>query len=125
MKLETFADAHRLKISRDECGDRVIVGKVGQIYEHGDVLGVLFMPDPKNTHPQRSHARKWSAVRDACVAVGMKLVQQGDAEGCLTFMPSNKAQVRQAIKAARIRTWRQASPAQLAVLAARHALTFH
>lgn len=88
------------------------------------MLGVLFMPDPKNTHPQRSHC-KWSAVRDACVAVGMKLVQQGDAEGCLTFMPSNKAQVRQAIEAARIRTRRQASPAQLAVLAARHALTVH
>ena len=126
MSIDKFAESHRLKVTREDCLDGipcyVIKGRLGQIYEYGDgVLGVLFMPDEKNAHHQRSYARKWGVVRDACVAVGMNVVQQGDAEGALTFDPRDKAQVRQAIKAARIKTRREASPAQLAVLAAARA----
>ena len=121
--IDKIAEQHRLKISRDACNDPIIKGKLGEVYEYSDgTLGVLFMPDEKNKHPERSWARKWRIVRDACVAVGMTLVQDGDAEGALTFDPRDIGQVREAIKAAKVKTRRRVSPERAAVLATRLAV---
>lgn len=77
------------------------------------------MPDEKNKRPERSWARKWGVVRDACLATGMTLVQEGDAEGALTFDPMDIGQVQEAIKAAKVKTRRRVSPERAAVLATR------
>jgi hypothetical protein len=42
--INEFAEKRRLKMRRDECGESIIPGKQGQIYEYGDgELGVMFM----------------------------------------------------------------------------------
>jgi hypothetical protein len=30
-----FADEHRLKVGKDDCGDAIIPGKYGHVYEYG------------------------------------------------------------------------------------------
>ena len=43
MEVVTFAANHRLKTKVDECGETVIAGTYGQIYEYSDgEMGVLF-----------------------------------------------------------------------------------
>ncbi len=112
MTLTTFAEQHRLKLMRDDCGDAVIRGKLGHLYEYNSTeLGLCFMPadDPRT--------RLWNNTNKACLAAGMTLRQNGDAEGCLSFDPASKEQAKLAIKAVVARPKRQLSPEQLARLA--------
>ena len=96
MELTKFAEKHRLKVKRDpEDGTQVIVGGKGQIYEFSsDELAVMFIPggDPRT--------RQWHTVRENCLAVGMTLQQDGDAEGAFSFDPENQDQAKLAIKVA-------------------------
>jgi len=34
MKITEFANIHHLKVSRDDCGDPVVKGKLGDLYEY-------------------------------------------------------------------------------------------
>ena len=118
MNLNEFAARHRLKMTKDECGDLVIPGRVGSsnIYEYGDdALGVMFVTDV--AEPPRTNL--WNKFKAACLATGMMLRQSGDAEGAFTFAPDNAAQSKLAIKGIRARTKRQLSPEQAAAGAAR------
>src|SRR2546428_11977867 len=84
-----FAAKHRLRIEYDECGDPVISGRLGQLYEYSSSeLGVMIIPsgDPR--------PRLWRLIREKCLATGMTLRQNGDAEGTLSFDPTNRAQAR-------------------------------
>ena len=120
MTIQQLAEQYRLKTSRDACGDAIIKGKHGSVSEHDDgMLSLLFMPDEHNSHPERSWARKWGAVKQACVDAGMTLVQEGDAEGIFVFDPANGEQTKLAIKWARIKTRRKLDPAVAAALADR------
>jgi hypothetical protein len=114
MNLETFASKHRLKPQRDPADDTtVIVGSAGHIYEYSDVLlGVMFIT-PANKAPR---ARLWNNLAAQCIAAGMSLRQSGDAEGALSFDPSDPSQVRLAIKLAGVKRKRQASANQLSNL---------
>ncbi len=40
-KIEKFAEAHRVKIRRDECNDQVIEGRRGQMYFDGNDLCLM------------------------------------------------------------------------------------
>ena len=52
IELKSFADRHRLKISRNECGETIIPGKRGQIYEYNEeMLGVMFTPPKTKAEP--------------------------------------------------------------------------
>jgi hypothetical protein len=126
--IQQFAEHYRLRTRRDECGVEIITGKLklprtsapdrieyaSHVYDGFDdgSLGVcLFYPT----------ARRWNAARRTLVAAGLTVKQDGDIEGCLTFDPASRQQVRAAMKAARIRPRREAkepSPAQLAARAA-------
>lgn len=107
--LTTFAKAHHLKTAKD--GEEMIIpGRHGQIYSRDDDAGqlaVMFLP---GTH----HAKTWGNMRRSGVEAGMTLVQNGDAEGCLEFDRRDKAQVKLAIKIAKVRAKRQRTPEQIA-----------
>ena|SRR2546422_6391778 len=115
MILTTFAENNRLKVTKDECGDAIIPGKYGHIYEYGSgKLGVCIMSNSGNAY-------RWNKSRAAFIAAGMDITQNGDHEGCATFDPKNTTQAKTAMFYAKVRTRRQVSPerreAMIAILA--------
>ena len=114
MNLEQFADNYRLKISRDSCGANIIQGKYSHIFDgYADGrLGVLFVAPTK---------RHWNNARKKMEAAGLVTKQNGDTEGALSFDPADKAQVRLALKLARVSPRRVATPPSPAQIAAREA----
>src|SRR5712691_7029585 len=102
--IHTFAENNRLKVQKDECGDAIIPGKYGHIYEYGSgKLGVCIMSNSGNVH-------RWNRSRAAFTAAGMDITQNGDHERCATFDPKNATQVKTAMLYARVRMKRQVSP---------------
>jgi hypothetical protein len=59
----------------------------------------------------------WRKHRDSGIKAGVRLIQDGDAEGCLGFDPANPDQVRIALRLAGVRKKRQVSEKQMASLA--------
>jgi len=115
--IRDFAEAHRLKLTKDNSGDPVITGRVGQsnIYEYSDTeLRVAFVTDGKKD-PRTGLFNRFKA---ACLSVGMIPRQIGDAEGSFSFDPTNEAQAKVAIKGIRARAKRRLSPEHAARLAA-------
>lgn len=108
--LRKFADEHRLKTSLDNCGELVIIGRQGQIYEYSDtLLGVMFLPSTPR-------ARLWGKYRRLGMQGGMQLAQDGDSEGSLLFVPDHQAQVQLALKIAKVRKRRVNSGARKELL---------
>ncbi len=126
VNLEQFAESHRLKTRRKGCGEAIITGKLkfprlsktkdwventSHVYDgFGDGrLGVLL------SYPTKA---RWTYAKKKLVALGCVVRQNGDTEGCLTFDPASRSQVRAVLKAARVypkkRFAVQPSPAQLA-----------
>jgi hypothetical protein len=113
MDITEFATRQRLKGILDD-GERVIKGKSGQIYEHSEgELGVIYI----TSATKAPRIRRWRQMSSACLAAGMTLQQMGDAEGCLSFNPTNPEHVQLAIKLAGVKRKRQVSPEHLAKLA--------
>lgn len=116
MNMESFARAHRLKVRMDGCGDRVIPGRVGEIAAYDSKrLQVIYMPDPQGRYPLRPV--RWTNRKAKLSAAGCEIHQDCDGEGSALFDPGDQAQARVAITVAGIKRKREASPAQLAVLA--------
>jgi len=46
MALRTFAEKHRLKISRDQCNDEIVLGRRGHLYFDGPELCLLILNGP-------------------------------------------------------------------------------
>jgi hypothetical protein len=111
MTIKTFASKHRLRTKTDDCGERIIPGRVGQIYYHGDgKLGVLYMPDPDNTRPDMG--KGWGYRKAQLEVAGCEIHQDCDGEGSAPFDPKSRAQVRVAIKVSGVRPKRFMSDEQ-------------
>ncbi|MFL6437712.1 MAG: hypothetical protein ACJ71Q_09045 [Terriglobales bacterium] len=118
MNIKEFAVQHRLTARKDEDATDIILGKLGQIYEFSSQqLGVVFMP------PGKPRARLWNKTRERCIATGMTLRQNGDAEGALSFDPRNREQAKLAIRVTGVRPKRQLSPEHKAKLLAATVIT--
>jgi len=108
MSVADFASRHRLRVRRDECGERIITGKRGHIYEHSEsLMGLLFAP---------SKPRMWANARKKLQAAGFVIKQDGDEEGTALFDPCDTQQVALALRLVGVRPKRVPSPAQLGVL---------
>lgn len=108
--IRNFANRYRLKWNpeKPDPATEIIVGRAGQIYDHGDgLLAVLFLSANGAWMP-----RKWGNTRRACIATGMTLLQNGDSEGSLSFDPHSPEQAKLAIKVAGIKTRRRLSDGQ-------------
>lgn len=109
MDIKEFAEQHRLRVHRDDCGDLVISGKNGNIFDgYGEQLGLYLA---------FSSVRQWKSAKKQLEKVDCVCRQNGDIEGILTFNPAHKTQVQLAIKLARIRVKRVLTPEK------RHALS--
>jgi hypothetical protein len=111
--LAGFAEQYRLRVKHDDCGDPIIRGKFGHLYEHcADRLGiVLEAPADSTLLPNTLRSRKRRAI-----AAGFLLHQGGDCESILLFDPTDVKQARLAIRliqAKKIRQAAQPSDAQL------------
>ena len=61
MKIEQFATEHRVKITRDECGDAIIIGRRGQLYFDGPLLCAMWIDAPpmKKNRLEELGGRLW------------------------------------------------------------------
>ena len=96
MTIIYLASKYRLRVRRDECGDPIVVGKLGQLYQHDDgLIGLLLMcpngDDPGLDNTVRARMRK--ALRE-----GLELRQQGDSECSFVFDTENKQHTMLAIQ---------------------------
>ena len=99
--LTRFAEERRLKLRRDQGGEKVLFGKHGEIYEHTDgLLGILIMPT-------NGQVRLWANARRRFEAAGCQIWQDGDTEGIALFDPQERAQARLAIRLAGIKRRRR------------------
>lgn len=104
LDIQQFADNHRLHTRIDEDGTKIIPGKMGHIYEYDDErLGVIVVP-------KLPRVQYWGFAKRALLPLGFEIVQDGDGEGAAAFDPSNSAQVKAAIRAAKIKRKRNLSP---------------
>lgn len=108
MDIQQFANKNRLKTRVDADVTKIIPGKLGHIYEYDDEgnLGVMIMPDP----PRRQY---WGFTKKLFLEAGMRVIQDGDGEGSAVLDPNNAAQVKIAVKAAKIRRRKDVSPERL------------
>jgi hypothetical protein len=113
MTIKDFANQHRLKLQRYPSDETdIIPGREGSshIFEYGaDLLAAMVLP---YTNPDQATAHRWRTALLAFRAAGMVIRQDGDCEGTATFDPANPAQVKLAIKYAKVRPKRQISDAQ-------------
>jgi hypothetical protein len=93
-RLRAFAAAHRLRLRREGLGEALIPGRFGCIYDPGDGrrLGMMILG-------AKASIRRWNSRRRSCLAAGMELHMDGDAEGALLFVPDDRNQVEAAMKA--------------------------
>jgi hypothetical protein len=121
MDIKEFAEAQRLKITKDSCGDAIIQGRLyrdANISEHDDgMLAMCFLVDGRSGTPSRQGL--FNRVKKECLIAGMRLHQEGDSEAVFVFDPTDKAQSKLAIKAVRARVKRQMTPEQVAALSSR------
>jgi hypothetical protein len=113
--LEQFAATHRLRVTRDAYYTPIIAGRAGSLiteYDDDGRLSVLLMG---------TSARWWNGRRNALVAAGAQLEQDGDTEGSLSFDPSNAIASALAIKFAGCKRRRVAAEPSAAQIAARTA----
>jgi hypothetical protein len=113
--VKQFADALRVRAKRDECGDLIIPGGVGHIYDQSDGqhFGVLLMLQTK---------QQWTWAKKKFLAAGFVIQQDGDTEGTALFAPADRKQARLALKLARVRQRRTLSPERRKALAGQLAL---
>jgi hypothetical protein len=125
MDIFQFAEKHRLKVSKDDCGDLAIQGRLSRdasISEYGEGhLAMSFLTDGRCT----PRTALFNTVRKGCLAAGMTLRQEGDAEGVFVFNPHDPVQARLAIRSIKARAKRIMTPKALENLAAARARAGH
>lgn len=110
---------YKFKLTKDEVGDFVALGKLGQIYNFGPIeeygkeimLGALFMPPTEQ--------KGWGARRRALIEAGGVLKQNGDLEGVVLIPAKDSKLVRLAAKLLGVRTKRELTPEKKLELAER------
>jgi hypothetical protein len=109
-KTETFAQQHRLKVTRDECNDQIIQGRRGHLYFDGFELCLMVL-DGKPSIPS-----KWKALGGQLWMGDISKNAQGARvqDVKITGIPLENA--RAAIRMCQIKPRRIMTDAQKAVL---------
>lgn len=93
MTVEAFAEQHRLRLRRNDCGEHFIPCRRGQILDYGDGrFGVMILNDSP---------RVWGNARRSMEAAHFEILQDGEEEGVGLFDPTNARQVKVAFKVAK------------------------
>ena len=112
--LECFAATHHLGLKKDGCGDHIIPGTSGHIFD-GYADGRL------GVYVNGESPKAWTYGRRKLEQAGMTIRQNGDVDGVAVFDPADREQARVAIRITGARVRRMAAPPSPAQLAARAA----
>lgn len=108
--IREFARQQNLRLRRCSDDDSLIIpGKRGawsHIFEFSDTALAAIFTSPASKPPRTHHWRKY---RGLCLAAGMTLTQNGDAESAFIFDHNDEDQLRLAIGLAEIRQRRRLS----------------
>ena len=109
-RIETFAEQHRLRVTRDECNDQVIHGRRGQVYFDGPELCLMVL-DGKPALPSR-----WRALGGKLWMGDISKYAQGRRVQDVKIAGIPLENARLAIRMCRIKPTRIMTEAQTAVL---------
>lgn len=87
--VELFATNHCVRTERDGCGELIIPGKHGLIFDYGDdhSLGIALFDNPPS---EASKARTLLSLRTKALAAGLVSQQLGDCESVFLFDPQDQ-----------------------------------
>jgi hypothetical protein len=108
-----FAERYRVRVQRDDCGEQLICGKFGHIYQHAAGLLGLVLEEPRSGKSKR---RSLLARRRKAFAAGLSLHQLGQVEAILLFDVGCPSQANLAVRLVGAKRRRVPSPAQLEIL---------
>jgi hypothetical protein len=110
MSIDDLASAMRAKVTRDQCGDRIIAGRYGNIHEDGTGFLIAVLDQSANGRPKR-----WGNIKRKLAFCQLR--QDGDSEGCLHLprLPNRAeaALIRWAIGAKKRKEYGEATLARL------------
>jgi hypothetical protein len=111
--LAEYGEQYRIRMKRDECGDSIVGGRFGHLYEHdAHRLGIVLEAPPDKLRSDRT----LRARRRRAIAAGFVVHQEGECEAILLFDPSDRKQALLAIRlihAKKIRKAAEPTNAQL------------
>jgi hypothetical protein len=113
--IQEFSGRYRLRSKKDGCGEEILPGKLGHLFDHGHGQFGMVLED-SSSGPSR--ARLLLSRKRAALRRGFSLWQQGECESVLLFDPRNPKQAELATKLVMAKKKRnvQANPASLANL---------
>ena len=104
--ISEFAKRYRLRLGLDELWEKVIPGKLGDVYEYSPaLLGLMFMPDP-------ARPRIWPAARKCSLRRVSLFGRTATRKGRLAFNPADPVQAKLALRVVKIRVRRVLSSAE-------------
>lgn len=93
--LAKFGEQYRVRVKCDECGDSIVRGRFGHLYEHDETqLGIVLDAQPDTLRSDRT----LRARRRRAIAAGFVVHQEGECEAILLFDPSDQKQAALAIR---------------------------
>ncbi len=97
--IKGFANRYHLHTIKDECGEEIIPGKLGHIFDHGSgKLGIVL-----EEMAGSSQGRLLLARRKTALQASFQMVQEGEFESVLLFDPDDSDQARLAISLVKTR----------------------
>ena len=95
--IQLFATMNRVRAKRDECGELLIRGKHGIVFDcdDGEGLALALFDNPPN---RASKARTLLCLRKKALAAGLPARQIGDCESVFLFNPQDQEQSKLALK---------------------------
>jgi len=84
--IQEIARKYNFTVAKDECGDPVILGACGHLYESGEQLGLYYM------------GAKWSVVRGTMRKSGAKILLDCEGEGFVLVDPLDRIQLNCALR---------------------------
>jgi hypothetical protein len=113
--IQEFSGRYRLRSKKDGCGEEIIPGKLGHLFDHGHGQFGIVLED---TSSGPSRARLLLSRKKAALRAGFLSKQQGECESVLLFDARNLKQAELAAKLVMARKKRnvRANPASLANL---------
>src|ERR1700678_3897818 len=119
MLIAQFAQAHRLAMRRDACGDLIIVGKAVRRPEAESHICEALNDGRLGLNLMLDSARHWNSTKQRLIDAGMVLLRDGEYEGSFSFDPHDPVQAKLAIREARIHRRKVFSPETLKKMTAR------
>jgi hypothetical protein len=104
--LAEYGQQYRLRVNQDACGESIIRGKLGHLYEHSaGRLGIVFEAPSGNSRSDKI----LRARRRRAIASGFLLRQEGDVEAILLFDAGDVKQAALAIRLIQAKKIRKAA----------------